>query len=626
MISFIQKHPLAMAAGLLAACFAGPSPATTLPAAGSALELAATPDGGWLTLDKRGLHLLDAAGTERASLPMRAKQLDTRTLSDGVLALVVDSNSDRAIPVTVDLKQGKLQAGEPFPTPDFGVEASCLYRDGQQADHVFLIAKDGQAEQWLLHGGRYRLVRKLALPTHVKHCRGDDASHSLLVSEAGFGVWAYGADAEGSPARSAVALKRPYGTLEGGAGTLALLPGGVAVLDNKGRNLHLLRFQAGSWKEIASPHVKLPGGARQMAAVVKNDAMQLLVRDEDSNRWQSYSQKWQPAAAQRGAPTLPIVPPTAQTEPVARQGDAADDPAIWVDPADPSRSRVLGTNKKQGLLVYDLQGKQLQLLEVGRLNNVDLRQNVTMGGRQVDLALATQRDDNTMVLFTIDAAGVVTEAARFPTGLEQIYGTCLYQPASGGLEAFVNDKDGEYQHYRIDAKGDGFAATLLRRFSVATQPEGCVADDRRGQLFIGEEKRGVWVTPAAADHAGPLRMILPVGPQLTADVEGIAIYRGKPGQSDYLVISSQGSNSYVVLDATPPYRVRGAFRVGYNLDAGIDGTSETDGLDVTSAALGAAYPDGMLAIQDGYKRLPDGTQNFKYVSWTEVAKVLGLGR
>jgi 3-phytase len=117
-----------------------------------------------------------------------------------------------------------------------------------------------------------------------------------------------------------------------------------------------------------------------------------------------------------------------------------------------------------------------------------------------------------------------------------------------------------------------------------------------------------------------------VGPQLTADVEGIAIYRGKPGQSDYLVISSQGSNSYVVLDATPPYRVRGAFRVGYNLDAGIDGTSETDGLDVTSAALGAAYPDGMLAIQDGYKRLPDGTQNFKYVSWTEVAKVLGLGR
>jgi 3-phytase len=29
----------------------------------------------------------------------------------------------------------------------------------------------------------------------------------------------------------------------------------------------------------------------------------------------------------------------------------------------------------------------------------------------------------------------------------------------------------------------------------------------------------------------------------------------------------------------------------------------------------------MLVIQDGYKRLPDGPQNFKYVAW-EVAKAL----
>ena len=44
-------------------------------------------------------------------------------------------------------------------------------------------------------------------------------------------------------------------------------------------------------------------------------------------------------------------------------------------------ARILGTNKKQGLLVYDLQGKQTQLLEVGRLNNVD-------GGKTSALAAA----------------------------------------------------------------------------------------------------------------------------------------------------------------------------------------------------------------------------------------------
>jgi myo-inositol-hexaphosphate 3-phosphohydrolase len=38
---------------------------------------------------------------------------------------------------------------------------------------------------------------------------------------------------------------------------------------------------------------------------------------------------------------------------VARTGDAADDPAIWRNPADPAGARILGTNKKQGLLVYN---------------------------------------------------------------------------------------------------------------------------------------------------------------------------------------------------------------------------------------------------------------------------------
>ena len=32
----------------------------------------------------------------------------------------------------------------------------------------------------------------------------------------------------------------------------------------------------------------------------------------------------------------------------------------------------------------------------------------------------------------------------------------------------------------------------------------------------------------------------------------------------------------------------------------------------------------MLVIQDGYKRLPDGPQNFKYVAWEAVAKALQL--
>jgi 3-phytase len=344
--------------------------------------------------------------------------------------------------------------------------------------------------------------------------------------------------------------------------------------------------------------------------------------------WRDGAGGWNsgPLLAQAAAAAPPVahavLAAQAQTDSVPRFGDVADDPAIWVHPTDPGRSRVLGTNKKQGLHVYDMQGRQLQFLEVGRLNNVDLRQGVKFGGQAVDLAVATQRDDNSVAVFGIDGGGAVAELVRIPTTLDKIYGICLYRPPQGGLETFVNDADGRYQQIRIERSGASYSGKVVREFRVATQPEGCVADDANGRLFVGEERKGLWVM--AADAAAPARMemVLKVGAVLHADTEGMGIYHGK--DASYLVLSSQGSNSYVVLDALPPYKVRGTFQVGFNVAAGIDGTSETDGLDVSSQNLGKGYEQGLVVIQDGYKRLPDGPQNFKYVRWADIAGALHL--
>jgi 3-phytase len=611
MTKVIQK---AVVASLLFTSVVAAAPLPGLTA--SARELAALPDGGWLTLDKQGLHLLGRAGKERAVLPLRAKQLDMRPVDGGVLAVLIDSNAESAVPVQVDLQAGRLTAQAPLPAPAFGIEAICLYRDGQQLDHLFVIGKDGSSEQWALTGARPQLVRKLAMPTHVKHCRADDGAHTLFVSEAGIGLWAYDANAEGGAAREPVALRAPFGTLAGGAGALTVLPDGVAVLDAKGSTLHLLRRAGSGWTALSS---RAGGGAEQLASRSVDGSIELLL--PDAKGWSATVQAWHPAARPAARP-IAIVMPEVQTEPVARQGDAADDPAIWVDRLNAAHSRVLGTNKKQGLLVYDLQGKQTQLLEVGRLNNVDVRQDIAFAGQRVDLAAATQRDDNSLMLFTIDALGMVAETIRIPTGLNDLYGMCLYRPVDGGLQAFVNDKDGRFQQYRIDLKAGRYSGTLLRTFKVASQPEGCVVDDRRARLFLGEEKRGVWTTSADASKPDALAMVLAVGADLTADVEGMALYQA--GKANYLIVSSQGDNSYVVVDAVAPFKVRGRFRVGFNVAAGIDGTSETDGLDVSTANFGGAFSRGMLVIQDGYKRLPDGPQNFKYVSWEAVAKALGL--
>jgi 3-phytase len=49
----------------------------------------------------------------------------------------------------------------------------------------------------------------------------------------------------------------------------------------------------------------------------------------------------------------------------------------------------------------------------------------------------------------------------------------------------------------------------------------------------------------------------------------------------------------------------------------IDGTSETDGIDVCNMYLGANFSQGIFVVQDG--RNDVGNQNFKAVPWENIA-------
>jgi 3-phytase len=592
----------------------------------SAQEVAALPGGAWVVLDKRALRLIDAQGRERAALPIRGEHLDSRAGGSAALVTVMDADDQRALAIDVDLERLQWTVRATIASPDFSVEAMCQYRDTQGHDHLFRIGDEGLGEQWVWRGGSALLVRRIALPPQTRRCRVDDAGPWLFALEESRGVSAFRAEPESLPGREVVAA----GSFEG----LAVLPGsGVALVDASGvatlwRRSPAAADRSGRWSRVA--RTALPRGvdgesvAATSSGASPAGASPALAWRSGSAGWRSRGMPTAMSAPVGQAPALPIVRAVAQTDVVARFGDAADDPAVWIHPADPAQSRVLGTNKKQGLLVYDLGGRQLQLLEVGRVNNVDVRQQVRVGARTLDVAVATQRDDLTVVVFAIDPRGVVREIGRVPTGLPDIYGVCLHRTAAGELDAFVNDKDGRFLRVRIEAEGERITGRVVQRFQVGSQPEACVADDASGVLFLGEEKRGVWsmALGPAAGASPPLVLVLPVGDLLRADVEGLALYEGSQGR--YLVVSSQGNHSYVVIDAAPPHRVRGAFRIGLDLERGIDGASETDGLEVTARPLGPAFPQGLLVVQDGFKRLPDGPQNFKLVDWRDVARALNL--
>jgi 3-phytase len=590
-----------------------------------------------LASESHGLQWLTPTGESLAQLDGHFESLDMRIRGSQVLTATYDSIAQRIVLATLDTQRRQWGATQQVPVTNTAVEGLCLYQDASQHTFLFVLGDDGFGEQWLVgKQGEWlqpaHAVRRLSLPPGAEFCQVDDLNQRLFVSESGNGVWAYNASPEADGAREPVALRAPFGNLASGATDIALLPGGLLILDGEAKQLHLFQEDSASraapqknvspWKAVAALSLNNTEAPEQISAIQTDKGIELLILDDETVLQARLDQ-----TLAKPAPTLPLPEVYAlhQTEPVERQGDAADDPAIWIHPTKPSRSRVLGTNKKQGLLVYDLNGKLLQDLPVGRLNNVDVRANVKLGAQTVDIAVASHRDHNSLSLFTIDrVSGEVRPVGEIPTELEEIYGVCLFQPNANELYAFANGKDGQFLQYDIKGDSGQFTGTSVRKFQVESQPEGCVADDARQRLFIGEEDVGVWEVDARAQSKALLTSVIRVGEVLHADVEGLAIYHND--QHKWLVISSQGNDSYVVLDGEPPYAVRGAFRVGLNAEAGIDGSSETDGLDVTATNLGGPWQQGLLVVQDGRKRMPEQPQNFKLVPWSGIADLLNASQ
>lgn len=304
-----------------------------------------------------------------------------------------------------------------------------------------------------------------------------------------------------------------------------------------------------------------------------------------------------------------------ETTPVASNDDAADDPAIWVHQQDATKSLILGTDKKRGLMVYNLKGELVQELERGRLNNVDLRQGVLLGGQLQTLAVATNRTNSSLDIFNVSNSGVVSFIQQQKVSLSDPYGLCMYL-TEGLAYVFANSKDGEYQQWVLNPHGT-LEPQLLGSYHLDSQPEGCVADDVANTLYVGEENFGIWLMPADISRFDEMMVLDVVGEgQLSADVEGLGIYRNT--DDVYLIASSQGDYSYAIYDLNNDNRYVGSFSVADNLEAGVDGAEETDGLAVTSIAVTKDFPEGLLVVQDGYNLMPKANQNFKLVSWGDV--------
>lgn len=309
----------------------------------------------------------------------------------------------------------------------------------------------------------------------------------------------------------------------------------------------------------------------------------------------------------------------AETQAVKSGDDAADDPAIWRNAANPAASLIVGTDKQAGLYVYDLSGKVRHFLDAGRVNNVDLAQ--TPAGVIVAASDRTDEANAHIALFQLDTATArLVPIGRVPAGAGEAYGLCLWATPTGdsrgALTAFIVIKDGTIRQIELDvARASG---RTVRTLKLATQSEGCVVDPRTARLYVAQEDVGIWRWDArASGPVTPVKLAGVDGKRLVADVEGLAIAADGAGNGGWLVASSQGDNAYALYRLSDE-RFAGRFRIGAGA---VGSTQETDGIAVMTGDFGPAYPGGLMVVQDGTNT---PTQNFKLIGWGKVKAALKL--
>jgi 3-phytase len=314
----------------------------------------------------------------------------------------------------------------------------------------------------------------------------------------------------------------------------------------------------------------------------------------------------------------------------------SDDPAIWIDPEDPGKSLVLGTDKGGTVVVFDLDGRiipEKTVTGLQRMNNIDVEYGFTLGGETIDIAVATERPASALRVFrlpdmtAIDNGGITvfegeTGDASLPMGI------ALYKrPADGTIFAVVSRKTGPsgsyLWQYRLDDDGAGNVVGAKVRefgtFSDATSMDEGVAelgeiesiavDDALGYLYYSDELTGVrkyHADPDAPEANVELALLATDG--FADQREGISIYTVEDG-TGYILVSDQQGNAFRIYtrEGSPgdPHDHRFVKSVKVS-------TNESDGSEITSAVLDPRFPSGLfVAMSDN--------RTFHYYSWDDIA-------
>ena len=301
-----------------------------------------------------------------------------------------------------------------------------------------------------------------------------------------------------------------------------------------------------------------------------------------------------------------------------------DDPAIWINPQDATKSIIIGTDKDTdgGLYAFDLNGKILKKsIPLKRPNNVDIAYGFILNGKKVDIAVTTERENNKIRVFSlpdlepIDNGGILVfegELESDPMGIS------LYTRASDNrIFAIVGRKSGPsgtylWQYELADNGNGSITAKVVRKFgnySGKKEIEAIAVDNELGVVYYSDEQFGIRKYKADPALNNNEELALFGQKDFKSDNEGIAIYK-KSATEGYILVSNQQANTFMVY----PREGASGDANNYPLLAEIPtSTIECDGADVTNVNLGGSFSNGMfVAMSNG--------MTFHYYSWDDIQK------
>jgi len=350
----------------------------------------------------------------------------------------------------------------------------------------------------------------------------------------------------------------------------------------------------------------------------------------------------------------------AETAPTSANTVTTNDPAIWVNPKDATKSLILGANNEDGLAVYNLAGaKQTEAgvtaPKLGattlKVEGVDTRNNVSVSGSPA--SVATVVADGMMQFYAIDpATGLLSNKTPTATGVAPTWHSgaistvCMYQsPVSHNTYAFVLSGDGEMEQLLLDGSSGKINVSTVRGYQgkgtpvwdvtsgATSEPGGCVADDAMQTVYVSEKSVGIWKfgaepgdpttgtlidTPTTATPAG----------HLSSKTLGLALADTGNG-TGYLIASSPDAvggplaDSFMVYDRAPGNAYIRTFHV---IAGTYDNCQQSSGIDAATGNLGGAFTAGMFVCSDQHNQQagkPLAAPNYKMVALDQIVDPAG---